>query len=113
MGVSLPESYYRDEIIVAEKSLSKKNEFLCKYGNIKVNSSVAWLPASVVRKASELTFSIEDFRETYCVGGIDLSQTTDKLLRDYRAEQKTVHVFKVFYAGKQNQRTARGGGCAL
>ena len=77
MGVSLPESYYRDEIIVAEKSLSKKNEFLCKYGNIKVNSSVAWLPASVVRKASELTFSIEDFRETYCVGGIDLSQTTD------------------------------------
>lgn len=76
MGVSVRESFFADEILVAENSLSKKAEFMCKYCNIKQNSSMAWLEYTTVdAAAAELT--LEDFRDCYAVGGIDLSQTTD------------------------------------
>lgn len=76
MGVSVQESFFIDEIAVAESSLSKKAEFLTKYCNIKQNSSVAWLEYQTVEKA-EIEKTLEDFRDCYAVGGIDLSQTTD------------------------------------
>lgn len=76
MGVSVKESFFIDEIAVAEGSLSKKAEFLTKYCNIKQNSSVAWLAYQTVENAG-VDLTLEDFRECYAVGGIDLSQTTD------------------------------------
>jgi len=76
MGVSVQESYFREEMAIAEQSASKKAEFLCKYCNIKQNSSQAWLDYMLVDKAGS-KYSIEDFTDCYAVGGIDLSQTTD------------------------------------
>lgn len=76
MGVSVKESFFLDEIAIAEGSLSKKAEFLTKYCNVKQNSSIAWLEYQTVDKA-EVIKTLEDFRECYAVGGIDLSQTTD------------------------------------
>lgn len=76
MGVSVKESFFLDEIAVAEGSLSKKAEFITKYCNIKQNSSIAWLEYVVVDKAG-VEKNLEDFRDCYAVGGIDLSQTTD------------------------------------
>lgn len=76
MNVSVQADFFIEEIAVAESSLSKKAEFLTKYCNIKQNSSVAWLEYRAVDGAGvELTLA--DFRNTYAVGGIDLSQTTD------------------------------------
>ena len=69
--------YLLEEIAVAEGSLSKKAEFITKYCNIKQNSSQAWLPTQAVEKCSGDALKLEDFRSTYCVGGIDLSRTTD------------------------------------
>lgn len=85
MGVSVTADFFREEIAVAEGSLSKRAEFLCKYCNIKQNSSIAWLESQVVEKATaikrvdgkETTYTLEDFQGCYAVGGIDLSQTTD------------------------------------
>lgn len=77
MGVSVSEDFYREEIAIAESSLSKKAEFLAKYCNIKQSSSQAWLSAQAIERASGLALSLEDFRNCYCVGGIDLSKTTD------------------------------------
>ena len=76
IGVSVKESFFIDEIAIAEGSLSKKAEFLTKYCNIKQNSSVAWLEYQTVENAAA-DLTLEDFRECYAVGGIDLSQTTD------------------------------------
>lgn len=56
--------------------LSKKAEFLTKYCNIKQNSSIAWLEYQTVENAG-VEKTLEDFRDCYAVGGIDLSQTTD------------------------------------
>lgn len=77
IGVSVTVDYLLEEIAVAEGSLSKKAEFLTKYCNIKQNSSLAWLTAQVVNKASGEHLELSDFANTYCVGGIDLSQTRD------------------------------------
>ena len=77
LGVSVSVDYLLDEIAVAEGSLSKRSEFIVKYANIKQNSSLAWLPASTVEAACGDALDLEDFRNTYCVGGIDLSQTRD------------------------------------
>lgn len=77
LGVSVSVDYMLEEIAVAEGSLSKKAEFLCKYCNIKQNSSSAWFDAATIRKAFGWNYTLEDFRDTYCLGGIDLSQTTD------------------------------------
>lgn len=77
LGVSVSEDFYLEEIAVAEQSLSKKTEFLTKYCNIKQNSSVAWLPYEVIDALTGEKLNLDDFRECYCVGGIDLSQTTD------------------------------------
>ena len=76
MGVSVKESFFMDEIAVAEGSLSKKTEFLTKYCDIKQNSSIAWLEYQTVENAG-VEKTLEDFRDCYAVGGIDLSQTTD------------------------------------
>lgn len=77
LGVSVTADYLTEEIAIAEGSRSKKAEFLTKYCNIKQNSSQAWLPAQVVEAASGEALSLEDFRGSYCVGGIDLSQVRD------------------------------------
>ena len=53
MGVSVSPEFFKEEIAVAEMSLSKRAEFLCKYCNIKQNSSVAWLDYVVVDRAGE------------------------------------------------------------
>ena len=76
MGISVKEGFFLDEIAVAVGSLSKKAEFLTKYCNVKQNSSVAWLEYAVVDGAG-VDMTLEDFRDCYAVGGIDLSQTTD------------------------------------
>ena len=77
MGVSISVDYLLEEIAIAEGSLSKKAEFLTKYCCIKQNSSLAWLPAELVARASGAPLDPEQFRGCYCVGGIDLSQTRD------------------------------------
>jgi phage terminase large subunit-like protein len=77
LGVSVSVDYLLEEIAVAEGSLSKKAEFIVKYCNLKQNSSLAWLPAEVVNKACGEPLRLDDFRDSYCVGGIDLSQTRD------------------------------------
>ena len=76
INVSVSEEFFKDEIAVAETSLSKRSEFLCKYCNIKQNASTAFLDYVVVDGAAA-DVTLEDFRGSYCVGGLDLSQTTD------------------------------------
>lgn len=77
LGTSVSVDYMLEEIAVAEGSLSKKAEFITKYCNLKQTSSLAWLGADVIEKTTGEPLRIEDFRGCYCVGGIDLSRTTD------------------------------------
>lgn len=77
MGTSVSVDYMLEEIAIAEGSLSKKAEFITKYCCIKQNSSLAWLGSTDIEKATGEALDLEDFRGCYCVGGVDLSRTTD------------------------------------
>lgn len=77
LGVSVSVDYMLEEIAIAEGSISKKAEFITKYCCLKQNSSLAWLPAQTVERACGDPLRPEDFQNSYCVAGIDLSQTRD------------------------------------
>lgn len=77
LGVSVSVDYMLEEIAIAEQSLSKKNEFLTKYCNIKQNSAAAWLSTETVRRAESEEITLESLRGCYCVLGVDLSQSVD------------------------------------
>ena len=77
LGVSVSASYILEEIAKAEESLANKAEFLCKMACIKQASSQAWLTAQDVKKCFGNDKTLEDFRHTYALGGIDLSLAVD------------------------------------
>ena len=77
LGVSVSVDFMLEEIAIAEGSLSKKAEFITKYCCLKQTSSIAWLTAQAVERMSGEPLRLEDFRDSYAVGGIDLSQTRD------------------------------------
>lgn len=77
LGISVRSKKLISDIKVAEGSLSKKAEFITKVCNIKQNSSLAWLGSDIIEKATGEPLSLNDFRGCYCVGGVDLSRTTD------------------------------------
>lgn len=112
LGVSISVDYLLEEIAVAESSLSKKAEFITKYCNLKQNSSLAWLDANVVECMSGNQLSLEDFRSSYAVAGIDLSQTTDLTAATVVIEKNgELYVFAKFWlpAEKIDEAIARDG----
>lgn len=112
LGVSVSVDYLLEEIAVAEGSLSKKAEFLTKYCNIKQSSSQAWLNTIDVEAACGPELNIDDFRNSYCVGGIDLSRTTDLTAATVVIEKNgELYVFAKFYlpAEKIEEATERDG----
>lgn len=110
LGVSVPVGFMLEEIAIAEGSLSKKREFMTKYCCVKQNSSLAWLPSQLVEKASGDHLDIADFKKSYCVGGIDLSQTRDLTAATIVIERGgELYVFAKFFlpAEKIDEATQR------
>ena len=113
LGVSLTVDNMLEEIAAAEQSLSQAAEFKTKVCNLKQNSSAAWMNAKDVQLCfSETGKTLEDFRHTYALAGIDLSMTTD-LTAVVVLIQKgdTVWFFARFYLPKNKleEATARDG----
>lgn len=112
LGVSVSVDFMLEEIAIAEGSLSKKAEFITKYCNLKQNSSLAWLDTQTVNKCFGDPLNLEDFRSSYAVAGIDLSQTTDLTAATLVIERNgQLYVFAKFWlpAEKIDEATARDG----
>lgn len=112
LGVTVPYQFILDEIDTARESLSKKAEFLTKYCCIKQNSSQAWLPAHVVEAASAESLKLDDFRNTYCLAGVDLSRSTDLTCCAILIQRNgQIYIFAKFWlpANKIAEATARDG----
>jgi phage terminase large subunit-like protein len=112
MGESVPIQFLLDEIDVARDSLSKRAEFITKYACLKQNSSLAWLDTTTVNKCFGDPLNIEDFRSSYCVAGLDLSQTTDLTSANVVIEKDgQLYVFAKFWlpAERIDEATARDG----
>lgn len=112
LGVSLKVDYLLEQIAIAEGSLSKATEFKAKFCNLKQNSSQAWLSAQTVEKACGSALKLEDFRHSYCVAGIDLSQSVDLCACTAVIEKEgELYVFAQFFlpAEKIEEATERDG----
>ena len=112
LGVSVKADYLLEEIAIAEGSLSKKSEFLTKYCCIKQNASTAFLRSEDVAKCIGEHLDLNDFRGSYCVGGIDLSRTTDLTACCVVIEKKKkLYVFAKFFLPSEriDEATARDG----
>jgi phage terminase large subunit-like protein len=68
-------SYLRDQVDGARKSKSDRMFVLSKDFNFKVSNGQAWLLKEDYDY--ELDFNIEDFKDTMCLGAVDLAETTD------------------------------------
>lgn len=68
-------SYLRDRVDEARRSKSDKMFVLSKDFDFKVSNSTAWLDRSDYYY--DAPFDIEDFRNWYALGAVDLSETTD------------------------------------
>ena len=112
LGVSVSVDFMLEEIAIAEGSLSKKAEFITKYCNLKQNSSLAWLESQVVERMYGQPLNLDDFRSSYCVAGIDLSQTTDLTAATVVIEKNgELYVFAKFWlpSEKIDEASARDG----
>ena len=112
LGVSVSVDYMLEEIAIAAGSLPRKSEFLTKYCNVKQNSSLAWLNAVDIKKAFGWNYTLEDFRNCYCLGGIDLSQTVDLTACCILIEREgVIWVFVQFFMPREKlaEATARDG----
>lgn len=109
LGVSVSAEYYLEQIEIARNSISKKVEFMTKFCNIKQNSAVAWLDYWDVMKCvhEEKPVSLEDFKGCYCVGGIDLSRTTDLTAASIVINRDGInHIFTRFYMPQKRYEVA-------
>jgi phage terminase large subunit-like protein len=112
LGVSVSEEYLREEMAIAEQSHSKRAEFLTKYACVKQNSSLAWLDATTVERCFGDPLNLDDFRSSYCVAGIDLSQTTDLTAAVVVIEKNgELYIFAKFWLPNEriDDATARDG----
>lgn len=109
LGVSVSAEYYLEQIEIARNSISKKVEFMTKFCNIKQNSATAWLDYWDVMKCvhEEKPLSLEDFKGCYCVGGIDLSRTTDLTAASIVINRDGInHIFTRFYMPQKRYEVA-------
>lgn len=109
LGVSVSAEYYLEQIEIARNSISKKVEFMTKFCNIKQNSAVAWLDYWDVMKCvhEEKPLYLEDFKGCYCVGGIDLSRTTDLTAASIVINRDGInHIFTRFYMPQKRYEVA-------
>ena len=75
IGVVKLNSYLEDVMNKSKHDLSTRVTMLCKDFNIKQADSGSWLSFSDLN--NEDKYSIDDLRDSYAVGGVDLLSTTD------------------------------------
>ena len=112
LGVSVSASYILEEIAKAEESLANKAEFMTKFACVKQNSSMAWLNTRDIVKCFGNSKTLEDFRHTYALGGIDLSLAVDLTAAVVVIEKDGVSWFFTQFFMPENkveEATARDG----
>ncbi len=75
LGVVKLRSYLEDVMNKSKHDLSTKVTMLCKDFNIKQVDQGSWLSFNELN--NEEKYNIDDLRDSYAIGGVDLSSTTD------------------------------------
>lgn len=75
LGTIKQYKYLTEQVQRAKDDISSKKGVLCKDFNVRSNTEEKWLDFDTVN--NEETFDIENLRNNYAIGGVDLSSTTD------------------------------------
>lgn len=75
LGVSKKIEYLRNQVQKAINDPTKLTNLLCKDFNVRQSSTSSWLTYEELN--NESTYKDEEFKDCYCIGGCDLSSTTD------------------------------------
>ena len=75
LGTIKTKSYFEDIMNKARNDLATKVTMLCKDFNIKQIDSGSWLTFDELN--NEETYKMSDLSDSYAIGGVDLSSTTD------------------------------------
>lgn len=75
LGIVKKWEYLEEQVATARESKADRIFVLSKDFNIKQNAAEAWL--NLEDYSYENTYDIEDFRGSFCIGAVDLSETTD------------------------------------
>ena len=75
LGTIKSKDALRDKVERAKANPNELVNLLCKDFNVRMNSDDHWLSFDDVY--NELTFELEELKDNYAVGGVDLSSTTD------------------------------------
>lgn len=91
----------RDKVNRAKNNPTELANLLCKDFNIRQNDQDKWLTFDIIN--NESSYEIEDIQDTYAIGGVDLSSTTDltcATLLIVKGSQKFV-IQQYFIAGEK------------
>ncbi len=98
LGIVKKWSYLDEQIDLAKSSKSDRIFVLCKDFNIKQNSAQSWL--NMEQYDYKAVYDLEEFRGCFCMGAVDLSETTDltcaKVLL-MRPEDKVKYVHTMYF----------------
>ncbi len=85
--------FIKSKVEKAENDIQEYSNLLCKDFNIRTTDSMRWLDFNDIN--NEETYS--DFTDTYCIGGADLSSTTDLTCATLIAEREGKVLVKQMY----------------
>lgn len=98
LGIIKKHAYLREQIDAARKSTADRAFVLSKDFNIKQNAAAAWLHIEDYVYNAE--YDLEDFRGSLCLGGVDMSETTDMTSAKalvMRAGDKTKYIVQHYW----------------
>lgn len=75
LGIVKKWEYMEEQVALARKSKADRIFVLSKDFNIKQNAAESWL--NLEDYNYDMTYRLEDFRGSLCLGAVDLSETTD------------------------------------
>lgn len=98
LGIVKRWDYLREQVDAARKSKADRMFTLSKDFNFKVSNSEAWLMGDSLENLGG--FSLDSFRCSICLGGVDLAETTDmcsaKVLL-MRPDDKTKYIHSMYW----------------
>ena len=98
IGIVKKWSYLRDRVDEARKSKSDRVFTLAKDFNFKQNAVQAWLTTNDYKY--QAVYDIEQFRGSFCLGAVDLSETTDmtsaKILL-MKPDDRTKYIYQHYF----------------
>lgn len=98
LGIIKKYAYLREQIDAARKSTADRAFVLSKDFNVKQNAAAAWLHIEDYVYNAE--YDLEDFRGSLCLGGVDMSETTDMTSAKaliMRAGDKTKYIVQHYW----------------